>query len=354
MQGLNGVFCKTFSKVTLVIDIDCGPDSAILEGLHYFRIQRPDARIIILAADREPGDVTLAKVTAKGIYDIVTPGKNEEIKEVIKKAISSKPATYTQAARFMQELEAKRQQAQQEIIIQQKPLGLTVIAVAGAGSGAGVSHISLAIASHIGKAGNRVMLAEYPTAKKPPNFKPGLPGQYQSYGRLVRAVTENEIIKTKYFDILANARPRYSSRYIWGKVSRHQYDYLVFDLGELTPEKIPEMDRAALPVLVTSAAPYRYEHLIPILDPKDFKFYTPNLRNWIIILNLNNENFEKWFKSTFSKFIPGPVFSLGYFADPVADVPEIIQEIINPVMPVQYTKPKKSLLERILRKGDIR
>lgn len=327
---------------TLILDVDVAPADAILEGIHYFRVQRPETRIIVLAIGRESGDTTLAGIVSKGVYDILTPTEDMDVQEVIEKKLFSPPATYAQAARFVQDLEFEQNQRQKEIIYQSRPLGLTTIAVAGAGSGAGTSHIALAIASHIGKNGNKVLLAEYPTASEPPNPQQGKPSQY--------FFLKNEM-KPKHFDILTTARSRNIAgiRHIFENAAG--YDYMVLDLGELTPQKIDEMDRAALAVLVTSAAPTRFEYMIPILKEDDITFWVPNLKNWRIVVNLANSEYMRWFINAFGKYIH-KIYAVGYFPDPIKDIPsEIIQEIVDPIMPIVAESPKKkNIFQKLLSK----
>lgn len=85
----------------LIIDLDIADGSEIISALHSFRIQRPDTRIIILAAGRQPGDKTVNQLVAMGIYDIFAPESDAELTGYIAEMLESSPATYAFAARWV-------------------------------------------------------------------------------------------------------------------------------------------------------------------------------------------------------------------------------------------------------------
>jgi hypothetical protein len=61
----------------LVVDITCADDDAIVKGLRKYRITK-SARVIVIAPGRSPGDITMSKLVADGIYDIIAPPLPEE------------------------------------------------------------------------------------------------------------------------------------------------------------------------------------------------------------------------------------------------------------------------------------
>lgn len=338
---------------TLIIDLDTAPATAILQALHTYRVQRPNTRIIILAQGRQPGDTEVAGVIALGIYDIVAPEDDETIPE-LERAISNPPATYSQAARWLR-LEqsdkddsaksAGKPELKTEILIQQRPLGLTTIAVAGAGSGAGASHLCLTISSYLASNNSRVVLAEWPIGEK----NVGVESQYSflsplgaKYERKKTHGAHGVDIKMAYlngFDVFLDARSFRSIEYVFPVITQNSYDYLVLDLGELgpdSPEKVAEMDRAALAILTVNAAPYRIERFLPFVDEHIF---APNLSRWKIALNLATDKDIKWFLDTFSKYV-GKVYPIPYMAS-IFEQPDSIKDILQPVLPTNVVARKK-------------
>lgn len=350
----------------LVIDLDVAPATAILQALHAYRVQRPNTKIVILAQGRQPGDTEVAGVIALGIYDIVAPEDEEGIIPELTQVINNPPATYTQAARWLQ-LEHSfdkdysnksadgKSELKTEILIQQRPLGLTTIAVAGAGPGAGVSHLCLTIASYLASNNNRVVLAEWPVGEK----KTGVESQYNYLSPLGAKYERQKIngidIKIAYlngFDIFLDARSFRSIEYVFPVIAQNSYDYLVLDLGELTPdspEKVAEMDRAALAILLVNAAPYRIERFLPFIDKQDLSVFTLNLSRWKIALNLATGKDIKWFLDTFSKCV-GKVYPIPYMAN-IIEQPDSIKNILQPVLPTNMVASKKpfSWLQAILK-----
>ena len=349
---------------TLVVDLDIAPAAAILLALHTYRVQRPDTRIIALAPGRQPGDVTVSRIIAMGIYDIVAPEDTEAVTTELESVIRNPAATYTQAARWLQ-LEQPPDhsnnkgnsnkdfsgnpagpEVKTEVLVQQRPLGLTTIAVAGAGPGAGVSHLCLSLASYLAGSGNRAVLAEWPIGEK----KTGVESQYGCFpgARYDKTKTGYGVeINTAHlngFDIFLDARSFRLIEYVFPVIAQNSYDYLVLDLGELSPdspEKIAEMDRAALAILTVNAAPYRIARFLPFVDKQDISVFTPNLPRWKIALNLASDKEIRWFSDNFSQHV-GEVYPIPFMADILeqpASIPASIQEILQPVLPTNTNIP---------------
>lgn len=330
----------------LLIDIDCS--GTIVEELHQYRVQRPDTHIIILAPGRDPGDSLVARVVSLGVYDII----NEPEETMIKTLLYSikNPANYTQAARWLQlgqpsgkpQSDKNGSEAIKEVLVQQRPLGLTTIAVAGAGPGTGVSHLCLAAATNLARFNNnRVVLAEWPLGDKTGTdsqyaYLSFMGAKYDS--RKVDGIDMNTA-RFNSFDIFLNARSFRSLENIFPFIVHKSYDYLVLDLGELSPEKITEMNRAALTILVVNAAPYRIERFLPIIDEEDMSLYTPNLSRWNIALNLAGDTEEKWFLNVFNKHV-GKVYSIPHMSS-LLECQELFNNILRPVLPTVLPRKKR-------------
>lgn len=326
----------------LIVDVNFS--HYIEEELHQYRVQRPFTRIILIASGREPGDPLIAKLVNMGIYDIVNE-EGENIKTELLNRIKS-PATYTQGARWIQighlsssQSKKSSSEAISETVIQQRPLGLTTIAIAGAGSGTGVSHLSLAIATHLARYNNRVVLAEWSVSNKRE-----VCSQYK-YLASLGASTEKkkingvkiELAKFNNIDIFLDARSYRSIDYVFPFIK--EYNYLVLDLGEITPEKITEMDRAALSILVVSGSPYRIEKFLPLIDDNEIGIYTSNLARWKIAVNLTKEKEMKWFVNTFKKAL-GEIYYIPYFSS-FKEETEVIKNILEPFLPLSSPRKKE-------------
>lgn len=344
----------------LLVDIDFS--THILEELHQYRVQRPDTRIILIAMGRQPGDPLVAKLVSIGIYDIISEPEETLINE-LHRSIKT-PASYTQAARWLQlgQPSGKHQpnknvpESIKEILVQQRPLGMTTIAIAGAGPGTGVSHLCLAIAAYLARINNRVVLTEWPLgdqveAESQYAYLSCMGAKYESkkvYGIDVNTAHINGV------DIFLSGRSFRSIEYIFPVIAQNLYDYLVLDLGELNPEKVAEMDRAALSILVVNASPYRIERFLPVVDERDISIYTPNLARWKIALNLAKDEEIKWFLNNFPRYIEN-IYPIPYMAQ-VFEQHECIHEILQPVLPVTVTSNKKpfSILRRVFLKAERR
>lgn len=225
-----------------------------------------------------------------------------------------------------------------------KFLGLNTIAIAGAGSGAGTSHIALAIASHLAKHNNQVVLAEWPLSNEKEVYSQY---KYLSTSSKKKKINGIEIETAKYnnFDIFLDARSFRSIDYIFPFIK--DYSYLILDLGEITPEKIAELDRAALAILVVNASSYRIEKFLSLIDDKEMGIHTPNLKRWKIAVNLSTEKDMKWFTNTFKKTI-GELYYIPYLTPASIDEEaEVIGNILEAIIPLN-SKPKKRPIWRKL------
>jgi len=337
----------------LVLDIDF-PNVSEAE-LHQYRLPRPATRIILLAPDREPGDLLVSKLVGLGIYDVVS-GTQEALADELLQTVQF-PGNYTQAARWLQlgydqviqykknGYDPEKRDIEREVIVQQRPLGLTTIAVAGAGSGTGVSHLCLMLASYLGQQNTKVAIAEWPTGNSS-NQKSqylGLVG----FGAACQPSYLNgvtlQIAAMDSFDILLDARSFRSIDFVFPWAAHSSYDYLILDLGELIAEKVVEMDRSALAILVTHASPYRLDRFFPIVS-RDNGINAPNLSKWKIALNLAGEEEIKFFQQTFTQSI-GKIHAIPYLKNPV-DNAELIEDILRPVLPTGQAVKKKSFWNR--------
>lgn len=332
----------------LVLDIDFSRVSAA--ELHQYRLQRPTTRIILLAPEREPGDLLISKLVGLGIYDIVSGSGllGDELRQTIQY-----PANYTQAARWLQfnhdwviqskknGYDPEKKDMEREVIVQQRPLGLTTIAVAGAGSGTGTSHLCLMLASYLGQQNTKVAIAEWPTGNSTSEKSQylGLVG----LGAICQPSCLNgvtlQIASMDGFDIFLDARSFRSIDYVFPWAAHNSYDYLILDMGELAAEKVKEMDRAALAILVTHASPYRFGRFSPIAS-RDSEICAPNISKWKIALNLAGEKEIQYFQQAFAQSI-GKTYAIPYLKNPM-DQADLIEDILQPVLPTGQTFHKKS------------
>jgi|GEM_PF-4048551 len=80
---------------TLIVDVSLG--QSLVDAINAYRIQRPAARVILLAGGLVPGDSTIAAAVRMGIYDIVSADDwGAELKEVLDQI----PADYSAAAHW--------------------------------------------------------------------------------------------------------------------------------------------------------------------------------------------------------------------------------------------------------------
>ena len=73
-------FCKGASQISLryfIVDVACTTKEALIRGVRIFRL-RSNARIILLASGRKPGDPVISTLVNLGVWDILTPEMDRE------------------------------------------------------------------------------------------------------------------------------------------------------------------------------------------------------------------------------------------------------------------------------------
>lgn len=84
-------FCKGASQISLhylIVDVDCTTNEALIRGVRIFRL-RSNARIIVLASGRKPGDPVISTLVNLGVWDILTPevDREREVEAEVSEAI---------------------------------------------------------------------------------------------------------------------------------------------------------------------------------------------------------------------------------------------------------------------------
>lgn len=334
----------------LIIDLDAADNYTINEAIHSYRIQRPTTRIIAIAHGRQPGDPVVAELVSRGIYDIAVPEQREETEELLKKILNSEPATYAMAARWavssLVSLSFRKSDTKSdwesrhkyfytpsEIIIE-RPIGLTTVAVAGVGSGAGASYISLSLAHNLAFNGYKVLLAEMPQGIT-------IPSQYSPYIlHMGKKLKDEDIFDIKGIHIYPNSRSMRSIEYIFKKAAWGKYEYLVLDLGNLTSLNIGEMERAALPVLITHTSPTRYDVFNKVISQEYLGVGGINFERWQLLLNITNKVHSKWFRSGLEIQFAN-VIDVPFIDNPFNEEDTIMPLILSPIMRSTKTIKKR-------------
>jgi len=334
-QGIKDVL-NSASRVAsdvLILDLDIGVGRDIAAALQSFRIARPHTRIIILAPDREPGDVTVSSLVGLGIYDIISGPKDSDWGELVKNALTGRPATYAQAARwhtgqFLDAISAKGR-----VIIEERPAGVVTIAVAGIAHGLGCTHTSLSIASFLARLGYSTAIIE---DSQKPSFdflcnimkakKGRVEGSFIINGLDIFPLSKNldDIDNITNFDKLI------------GKIKAGRYEYIVRDLGVLDSLRARELYRADSAFVVASAAKWRWNELIES-KPGDYKSMGIILFPLASNDDVEDLSFYAGVRGVALPFSPNPLSG---------NNDKLYYELLAPILPQK--KSKKSFLKLLL------
>ncbi|MCG0275663.1 MAG: hypothetical protein L5655_05775 [Thermosediminibacteraceae bacterium] len=259
-QGIKDVLnsAARVASDILILDLDIGSGRDIVAALQSFRIARPHTRIILLAPDREPGDVIVSSLVGLGIYDIISGPKDSDWGKLVRDALANQPATYAQAARWHTgQFLNNFVPAKEHVIIEERPAGVVTIAVAGIAHGLGCTHTALSIASFLARSGHSVAIIE--DSQRPAldflcsvmKAREGkIEGSYTIQGLDIFPYNESAGGENSNYDLLIR------------KIKAGQYEYVVRDLGVLESSRVKDMYRADMSFLVASAVKWRWYELL--------------------------------------------------------------------------------------------
>jgi len=323
-QGIKDVLnsAARVASDILILDLDIGSGRDIVAALQSFRIARPHTRIILLAPDKEPGDVIVSSLVGLGIYDIISGPKDSDWGKLVKDALSSQPATYAQAARWHTgQFLNNSVSAKEHVIIEERPAGVVTIAVAGIAHGLGCTHTALSIASFLAR-GHSVAIIE--DSQRPAlgflcsvmKARDGrVEGSYTIHGLDIFPSDKSAAGDNSNYDSLIR------------KIKTGQYEYVVRDLGVLDELKVRDMYRADTAFLVASASKWRWQELIDKIDP-EFSIIFPLASQG----DIEDLSFYAGIKGTALPYYPNP-FS--------KENDSLFLKLLAPILPNR--KRKKSL-----------
>jgi hypothetical protein len=323
-QGIKDVLnsAARVASDILILDLDIGSGKDVVAALQSFRIARPHTRIIILAPDREPGDVIVSSLVGLGIYDIVSGPKDTDWGKLVRDALFSQLATYAQAARWHTGQFLDTAPVKEQVIIEERPAGIVTIAVAGIAYGLGCTHTALSIASFLARSGYSAAIVE--DSQRPAlgflcsvmNARDGrVQGSYTIHGLDIFPSGKSAAGDNSNYDSLIR------------KIKTGQYEYVVRDLGVLDEPKVRDMYRADTAFLVASAVKWRWQELIDKIDP-EFSIVFPLASQG----DIEDLSFYAGIKGTALPYCPNP-FS--------KDNDSLFLKLLAPILPNR--KRKRSL-----------
>lgn len=334
---------------TLIIDIEAAPIDELIMGLRSFRRQRPNTRIIVFGFDRQPGDASIGRIFAQGIYDIVVVQREdreeEELSPIIVSAIQEKlqapVATYADAAKWdvlseeITSSSAKQkkgsssviEKVRETVVIQERLIGTPVIAVIGAHAGAGTTYCSLQMSQ-----------------------------AFLQYG----SVAYVELTSTRGFTTTETEEPSIVDGIdVWRLPSLNslppKYNYIVLNTGywpNRTDEVKNEIRRASKTFVTVGSSIWRYREFADQIDS-----ILETREDWNILLQFPSDRQLKEIRKDVSK-LNWPLFAIPYQPEPLElsdESEQVFEEALQMYMPKKASKPSflsKIFSRRRLTEGD--
>lgn len=265
----------------LVLDVDTGP--GLGRAALRYRLARPETRIILLAAGRQPGDAEVAQIVQTGVYDVVTQPED------LAAALDGPPADLVRAALWLDPSLAPETAAQgpREVVVEKRvPLSTrpVLLAVVNAAPGAGATTVAAAAAGFLARQGYRTCLVAgddtrdlelasgRDLGREPARWLPGL-----------------DLYAGDFRDALLSGR----------------YEYVVADLGRL-----PWKDAAALPAdlaIVVLPPPHRIGRVLDWAETAEWRGQPIPRARYVMLGRLRDpQNLGKVWAAAFGSTKPDP------------------------------------------------
>ncbi|MHB1127969.1 MAG: nucleotide-binding protein [Bacillota bacterium] len=215
----------------LILDVATGP--GLGPAALRYRLARPEARVLLLAPGRIPGDVEVAGVVQSGVYDVVT-----DLDDL--GAILDRPQADLSVAALwldprLQPQDSAREQGHERVVerrvaVSQRPV---LIAVAGVSSGVGVTTVVCTLAGYLARQGHRTVMVE----------GDGQP----SLGFITDMDLDHHPRRwLPDLDVCIEPAPR-------NLVRARQHAYVVVDLGAIPPAELVRIDADLILVVLPQA-----------------------------------------------------------------------------------------------------
>lgn len=277
----------------LIIDLDSGLGEDIVTGVRDFRIKRPETRIIIIGAGREPGDKTIAQLISLGVYDLIILEKTEtddysKLTELLTDKLKSPPGVYADVARW-HVIESINNSENKEVVFRDKLVGTVYITAGAASPGMGATTTAISLAAFLTKIKFKVAVIE---------------------------LIDNEFRSIKSFEFLKEfykTKPGYNKNsftlagidFYSGNLkdilsAGKKYDYVIIDAGPLKihtnvgPKESPfleEMGRADVSILTSGNSIFRLR--------KDLTYFFDLMKDWKIVFLPGYDQDVEEFKEEF-------------------------------------------------------
>lgn len=307
--------CQAAAPLTLntfVIDADCSNEEAIIKGIRRFRMNN-NARIIMLAPGREPGDRMISQLVGIGVWDIVAPSapiedENLYLTPYINQQLEMK-YSYGNASRWHniyedetpsipeQKVKKKEKQTQtiSEVIYKDRIVGSVTIAIGSTGPRTGCTHTAIQSALFLKEQGFEVACVELidPNVGRDAfhTFKTNdgslkQTGGFSAYG----------------IDFFPQAN---IEAYL--QIISAQYQYVVIDVGRIVQHKTEDYNlsifgnefvRADVQMITATPAIWDVQNIVLTLDA--FYKWKWDL-SWNVIVNLADDKAFKEIEHMFSK-----------------------------------------------------
>jgi len=281
----------------LVIDFSAldDLDDEILQAIKMYRTMYDEARIIIIAPGRSPGDELLSQLFALGIWNIVATMDYLEIKQEFTVCLTEKGKSFKEALIF-KDVKKNEQSITKEGI---KAVNKVRIRILGSQLRIGVTHCSISLAGCLRKMGYLVAVLEFNHT-----------GAFQR----IRSGFDEKLHDHMYFTMNGiDYYPEVTSRSL-PKVLEKNYNFIIFDFGNYSQGNLEEYHKCHVKIMIAGSKVWEIENLM------DFtRLYHDDILSQIsFCFNLTDQSHEKPLQKEMrlSDGSPMYVFFLKYNSDP--------------------------------------
>lgn len=314
----------------LIVDISAldDADEDIVDAINSYRMLYDEARIIIIAPNRAPGDKMLAELFGLGIQNIVATTDYLQMKTELILCLSTKGKSYKDALVFkdVKDTVAIVEEKQKAVIRVQ-------IAIAGTQKRIGSTHTAITFAAYLRSKGYIVALCERNESGDFERIREG-------FG--MRMVDQTYFV-VDGIDFYPNCKVKESMKPILEK----SYNFIICDFGELNISSLQMRDfcRCHIRVLVAGTKSWEFGNVMGIVS----QIPDEVMEKINICYNLAYKDYQKALKREM-KMSNGDalnVYFLEYGAEPFLTAKEknpIADEILSEYLTIPADRKKSTLM----------
>lgn len=318
----------------MILDISAceDTDEELLEALDILKIVNDSMKIVILAANRYPGDTFLTKCFQMGIYDLISTDDFLVIKQELVYSL-------TIGHKYGDSLQYKDAHPEEKIVIKEEikqTVNKVMIAVAGASRRIGVTHNCIILANFLRKKGYMVAIVELSRSE------PGSPNG-ASHFKNIQNFYDEKILDGQYFSMKGIDYYPEADLNKLSSVLGKTYNFIIVDFGLYAECDLVTYNKAEVRMLVCGSKPWEIGDVNSIFANAD----EDTLKGYYFCFSFTSKGYEKEIQEGMASIDNNNIYFMPFSDNPFKTYDfHGAETMLQDYLAIKVPKPKKRLFKK--------